>query len=61
MYINKLGVYNPRSYAKNTPFYVYVNIMDKISHCCLIDGESGPNVMSMIIMEESVLSCTTTN
>jgi hypothetical protein len=22
MYINKVGVYNPRSYVKNTPFYV---------------------------------------
>jgi hypothetical protein len=61
MYINKLGVYNPRNYVKNPPFYVSVKIMDKIAHCCLIDGGSGPNVMSKIIMEELGLSCTNEN
>jgi hypothetical protein len=35
--------------------------MDKISHCCLIDGGSGPSVMSKIIMEELGLSCTNEN
>jgi hypothetical protein len=35
--------------------------MDKISHCCLIDGGSGPSVMSNIIMEELGLSCTNEN
>jgi hypothetical protein len=35
--------------------------MDKIAHCCLIDGGSGPSVMSNIIMEEIVLSCTNEN
>jgi hypothetical protein len=61
MYINKVGVYNPRSYVKNPPFYVSSKIMDKIAHCCLIDGGSGPNVMSKIIMEELGLSCTNEN
>jgi hypothetical protein len=61
MYINKLGVYNPRNYVKNPPFYVSVKIMDKIAHCCLIDGGFGPNVMSKIIMEELGLSCTNEN
>jgi hypothetical protein len=32
--------------------------MDKIAHRCLIDGGSGPSVMSKIIMEELGLSCT---
>jgi hypothetical protein len=35
--------------------------MDKIAHCCLIDGGSGPSVMSNIIMEELGLSCTNKN
>jgi hypothetical protein len=35
--------------------------MDKIAHCCLIDGGSGPSVMSKIIMEELGLSCTNKN
>jgi hypothetical protein len=61
LYINKVVVNNPRSYVKNPPFYVSVKIMDKISHCCLIDGGSGPNVMSNIIMEELGLSCTNEN
>jgi hypothetical protein len=58
MYIDKVGVYNPRNYVKNTPFYVYLKIMDKIAHCCLIDWGSNSNVMSKIIMEELGLSCT---
>jgi hypothetical protein len=32
LYINKLVVYNPRSYVKNPPFYVSVKITDKIAH-----------------------------
>jgi ribonuclease HI len=36
-------------------------MMDKISHCCLIDGGSGPIVMSKIIMEELGFSCTNEN
>ena len=35
--------------------------MDKIAHCCLIDGGSGPSVTSKIIMEELGLSCTNEN
>jgi ribonuclease HI len=35
--------------------------MEKIAHCCLIDGDSGPSVMSKIIMEELGLSCTNEN
>jgi len=35
--------------------------MDKISHCCLIDGGLGPSVMSNIIMKELGLSCTNEN
>jgi ribonuclease HI len=35
--------------------------MDKIAHCCLIDGGSGPSVMSKIIMEELGLSYTNEN
>jgi hypothetical protein len=38
-----------------------MKIMDKIAHCCLIDGGSGPNVMSKTIMEELGLSCTNEN
>jgi hypothetical protein len=35
--------------------------MDKIAHYFLIDGGSGPSVMSNIIMEELGLSCTNKN
>jgi hypothetical protein len=59
--VNKVGVHNFRYPVKKTPFYISVNIMDKISHCCLIDGGSGPSVMSKIIMEEIGLSCTNEN
>jgi hypothetical protein len=37
-FINKVGVHNFRYLVKNPPFYISVKIMDKISHCCLIDG-----------------------
>ena len=59
--VNKIGVHNFTYLVKNPPFYIYVNIMDKIAHCCLIDGGSGPSVMSKIIMEEIGLSCTNEN
>ena len=55
--VNKVGVHNFRYPVKNSPFYISVKIMDKIAHCCLIDGGSGPSVMSKIIMEEIGLSC----
>ena len=61
MYINKLYVYNPRNYVKNPHFCVYVKIMDKIAHWCLVDGGYGPNIMSEISMEELGLSCTNEN
>ena len=56
--VNKVGVHNFRYPIKNPPFYIFVNIMDKITHFCLIDGGSGPSVMSNIIMEELGLSFT---
>jgi hypothetical protein len=59
--VNKVSVNHFRHPIKNLPFFIYVNIMDKISHCCLIDGSSGPRVMSKIIMEELGLSCTNEN
>jgi hypothetical protein len=59
--VNKVGVHNFRYPVKNSPFYIYVNIMDKIVHCFLIDDGSGPSVMSNIIMEELGLSCTNEN
>jgi hypothetical protein len=60
-HVNKLGVNNFRNSVKNPPFYISVKIMDRIAHCCLIDGGSGPSVMSKIIMEELGLSCTNEN
>jgi hypothetical protein len=60
-FVNKVGVHNFRYPIKNIPFYISVKIMDKITHCCLIDGGSGPSVMSNIIMEELGLSCTNEN
>jgi hypothetical protein len=35
--------------------------MDKIAHCCLIDGGSGPSVRLNIIIEDIGLSCTNEN
>jgi hypothetical protein len=60
-FANKVGVHNFRYPVKNPPFYLSVNIMDKISHCCLIDGSLGPSVMLKIIMEDLGLSCTNEN
>jgi len=61
MYLNKVGVYITKSYAKNSLLYVSIKIMEKITHYCLIDCRSGPNVMSNIIMKELGLSCTNDN
>jgi hypothetical protein len=59
---NKFLDVNPsRNSVRKPHFYVSMKIMDKISHCCLIDSGSGPNVMSNIIMEELGLSCTNEN
>jgi hypothetical protein len=60
-FVNKLGVHKFRHPVKNPPFYISVNIMDTFSHCCLIDGSSGPSVMSKIIKEELGLSCINEN
>jgi hypothetical protein len=60
-YVNKVGVHNFKYPIKNPPFYIYVKIMDKISHVFLIDGGLVPSVMSKIIMEEIGLSCTNEN
>jgi hypothetical protein len=59
--VNKVGVHNFRYPVKTTPFFISINIMDKIAHCSLIDGGSGPSVMLNIIMEEIGLSCTNEN
>jgi hypothetical protein len=44
-FVNKVGVHNFRYPIKNPLFYIFVKIMDTISHSCLIDGSSGPSVM----------------
>jgi hypothetical protein len=59
--VNKVGVNNFRYLVKNPPFFISIKIMDKISHCFLIDDISGPSVMSKTIMEELGLSCTNEN
>jgi hypothetical protein len=59
--VNKVGVNRFRHHVKNPPFFISVNIMDKIAHCCLIDGGSCPSIMSKIIMEDLGLSCTNGN
>jgi hypothetical protein len=56
--VNKVGVHNFRQPVKKNLFYIYVKIMDNISRYCLIEGGSGPSVISKIIMEELGLSCT---
>jgi hypothetical protein len=60
-FVNKVCVHNFRYPVKNPPFYIFVKIMDKIVHCCLINGGLDPSVMSKIIMEELGLSCTNEN
>jgi hypothetical protein len=59
--VNKVSVNNFRHLVKNLPFFISVNIMDKIAYCFLIDGCSGPSVMLKITMEELGLSCTYEN
>jgi hypothetical protein len=56
--VNKVGVNNFRDSVKNPPFFISINIIDKLAHCCLIDDGSGPSAMLKIIMEELGLSCT---
>jgi ribonuclease HI len=60
-FVDKVGAHNFRYPIKNPPFYISVNIMDKIAHCCLINDGSGPSALSKIIMEELGLSCTNEN
>jgi hypothetical protein len=60
-FVNKLGVHNFRYSVKNPPFYIYVNIMDKIVHFCIIDAGSSPSVMLNIIMKYLGLSCANEN
>ena len=43
--VNKVGVHNFRYLVKIPPFCISVKIMDNSTHCCLIDGGSGPSVM----------------
>jgi hypothetical protein len=57
-HVNRIGVNKFRIYVNYPPFYISINILDKIAHYYLIDGGSGPSVMSKIIMEELGLSCT---
>jgi hypothetical protein len=59
--VNKVGLHNFTYLVKSPPFYIYVKTMDKMVHCCLIDGGLGSSVMSNIIMEDLVLSCTNEN
>jgi hypothetical protein len=60
-FVNKVGVHNFIYPIKNPPFYIYVNIMEKIAHCCLINDGLGPSIMSKIIMEYLGLSSTNEN
>jgi hypothetical protein len=50
--VNKVGVHSFRHPVKNSTFFIYVKIMEKIVHCCLIDGGLGLSIMSKIIMED---------
>jgi hypothetical protein len=59
--VNKVGVNSFRQPIKNPPFFIFVNIMDKIAHCFIIDDSSCPSMMLKIIMEELGLSCTNEN
>jgi hypothetical protein len=60
-HVNRIGVNNFRRSVNYPRFDISVKILDKIAHCCLIDGGSGPIVMSKIITEELNLSCTNEN
>jgi len=44
-FVNKVGVHNFIYPVKNSHFYISIKIMDKIVHCCVIDGGSGPSTM----------------
>jgi hypothetical protein len=55
--VNKIGVNKFKNSIKYPPFYVSINIKDKIAQFCLIYGGSSLSVMSKIIMEEICLSC----
>jgi hypothetical protein len=60
-HVNSIGVNNFRRFVNYPHFYIYVNILERMSHCYLIDGGSGPSIMLKVIMEESGLSCTNEN
>ena len=53
-----IGLVNTFKQPWNSPFFVSMKIMEKIAHCCLIDGGSRPNVMLKTIMQELGLSWT---
>jgi hypothetical protein len=44
-HVNRIGVNNFKVSVNYPPFYISINILDKISHCFLIDGGSGPSAM----------------
>ena len=60
-HVNRLGVNNFKNYVRNPPFYIFVKIFDRITHCVLIYSGSWPSVMSKIIIEELGLSCKNEN
>jgi len=38
-------VHNPRSFPRSLPIYISMKVHEKITHFCLVDGGSGPNIM----------------
>ena len=42
------------------PFYISLNIRDKILHNCMLDSEAFPNLMPKVVMDEIGLNITKT-
>lgn len=54
--VNMIAMSSPE--PKYPPFYLSMKIMGKITHSCMNDGGSSPNIMSKVIMEQLGLTCT---
>jgi hypothetical protein len=52
--VNKVDVQKIRHTIKKTPFCISVNIMDNISHCCLIDDVTKGKLLEHIVSDSGI-------
>jgi hypothetical protein len=57
-HIITIGLHIEDKYDSSPPFYISLNIHDKILHKCLMDSGASHNVMSKVVMDELGLDIT---